>query len=199
MSAAAWSVALLGMEGRLVEVEAAIGGGLPRTVLVGLPDAALYEARDRCRAAMNGAGIGWPNQLVTINLTPASLPKSGSHYDLAIVAAVMAASGLVPQNVLSRTILFGELGLDGRTRPVRGVLPALLAGQRKGFEAAIVPASQVAEAKLVPGISVTGVESLAELIEVLHGRPVLGTKTIPKASAKPARHTKDLAEVVGQE
>ena len=76
-------------------VEAAIGGGLPRTVLVGLPDTALYEARDRCRAAVAGAGLAWPNQLLTINLTPASLPKAGSHYDLAIVAAILAASDVV--------------------------------------------------------------------------------------------------------
>ena len=76
-------------------MEAAIAPGLPRTVLVGLPDAALYEARDRCRAAIAGAGLNWPSQLLTINLTPASLPKAGSHYDLAIVSAVLACAGAV--------------------------------------------------------------------------------------------------------
>ncbi|MCL1841984.1 MAG: ATP-binding protein, partial [Propionibacteriaceae bacterium] len=75
------------MDGQLVEVEAALGAGLPKTVLVGLPDTALYEARDRCRAAATATGLGWPSQLLTINLTPASLPKAGSHYDLAIMAA----------------------------------------------------------------------------------------------------------------
>ena len=106
----------------MVEVEVAIGGGLPRTVLVGLPDAALGEARDRCRAAVASAGLGWPSQLVTINLSPATLPKAGSHYDLAIVAAVSAAAGACPVGALERTVLLGELGLDGRVRRVRGLL-----------------------------------------------------------------------------
>lgn len=81
--ACAWSVALVGLEGRIVEVEADIGGGLPRTVLVGLPDTSLYEARDRCKAAVGNAGQVWPQSLLTINLSPATLPKAGSHYDLA--------------------------------------------------------------------------------------------------------------------
>ncbi len=166
-TASAWSVALLGMEGTLVEVEAAIGGGLPRTVLVGLPDTALYEARDRCRAAVAGAGLAWPNQLLTINLTPASLPKAGSHYDLAIVAAILAASDVVPRRIAASSVLVGELGLDGRVREVRGVLPALLAAREVGFGTAIVPAGQVAEAQLVAGITVWGVGCLADLIEVV--------------------------------
>ncbi len=90
--ARAWSVALVGVEGTMVEVEAAISSGLPRTTMVGLPDTALYEARDRCRAAMASARFGWPSDPVTINLSPATLPKAGSHYDLAIAAAVAAAA-----------------------------------------------------------------------------------------------------------
>ena len=82
--ACAWSVALVGLEGRMVEVEAHIGGGLPRTVLVGLPDTSLYEARDRCKAAVANSGHTWPTSLLTINLSPATLPKGGSHYDLAM-------------------------------------------------------------------------------------------------------------------
>ena len=87
-SACAWSVALVGLEGRIVEVEADIGAGLPRTVLVGLPDSALYQARDRCKAAVSNSGQEWPISLLTINLSPATLPKAGSHYDVAIVAAM---------------------------------------------------------------------------------------------------------------
>ncbi|MCT2988204.1 ATP-binding protein, partial [Propionibacterium freudenreichii] len=111
-TASAWSMALVGMRGTAVEVEAALGAGLPRTVLVGLPDAALYEARDRCKAAVAGAGLSWPDRLLTINLTPASLPKAGSHYDLAIVAAVLASARLVPAEPAARTVFMGELGLD---------------------------------------------------------------------------------------
>src|SRR5215218_9757325 len=124
---------LVGLEGRVVEVEADIGAGLPRTVLVGLPDSALYQARDRCKAAISNSGQEWPIALLTINLSPATLPKAGSHYDLAIVAAVLAAQALLPRAELRRTVLLGELGLDGRVRPVRGVLPATLAAVDAGF------------------------------------------------------------------
>ncbi|HEX6760238.1 MAG TPA: magnesium chelatase domain-containing protein, partial [Propionibacteriaceae bacterium] len=117
-AACAWSVALVGLEGRIVEVEADIGAGLPRTVLVGLPDSALYQARDRCKAAVSNSGQEWPISLLTI--------KAGSQYDLAIVAAVLAAQGVFGVEELRRTVLLGELGLDGRLRPVRGVLPATL-------------------------------------------------------------------------
>lgn len=132
--ASAKSVALVGMEGTLVDVEAAIAPGLPRTVLVGLPDTALYEARDRCRAAISSVGLGWPNQLLTINLTPANMPKAGSHYDLAIVAAVLACADVVPPQLAASSVLLGEVSLDGRVRPVRGVLPALLAARQAGIE-----------------------------------------------------------------
>lgn len=199
MSGNAWSVGLLGMEGRMVEVEAAIGGGLPRTVLVGLPDTALYEARDRCKAAVASAGLAWPSQLVTINLTPATLPKSGSHYDLAIVAAVMAASGVVPEEASRTTVLMGELGLDGRVRPVRGILPGLLAAVDAGFTRAVVPVGQVGEAGLVDGLTIWGISSVTELVDVLSGRPVVPcTEAPPTPVDAPERHH-DLADVVGQD
>lgn len=197
MTARAWSVALVGMDGAMVEVEAAIGGGLPKTVLVGLPDAALHEARDRCRAAVLSTGLGWPSHLVTINLSPATLPKAGSHYDLAIVAAVTAASGRCETGALEGTVLLGELGLDGRVRQVRGVLPALLAAQANGFTRAVVPAGQVREASLVAGLTVWGVRDLADVLEVLHGRPVAGEQE-PPPPAEPDGTPKDLGDVVGQ-
>ena len=197
-SAAAWSVALLGMDGQMVEVEAAIGGGLPRTIMVGLPDTALYEARDRCRAAVTSAGLSWPAQLVTINLTPAALPKSGSHYDLAITASVLAAAGLVPRDLLASTAMFGELGLDGRTRVARGILPAALAARENGFSRVIVAAQQVREAGLVEGLTIWGVRDLAELVEVLHGRPVSHDDDDPAESPPAPGHGRDLADVSGQ-
>ncbi|MEL4503932.1 YifB family Mg chelatase-like AAA ATPase [Luteococcus sp. H138] len=197
-AAAAWSVALLGMEGTMVEVEAAIGNGLPKTVLVGLPDTALYEARDRCHAAVHSVGIAWPSQLVTINLSPATLPKGGSHYDLSIVTAVLAAAEMVPRQRAGRTVLMGELGLDGRVRPVRGILPGLLAAQEAGFETAVVPASQVGEAGLADGLTVWGVRTLNDLVDVLHGRPVMLPELTEASPPQPA-HQLDLADVVGQE
>lgn len=200
-AASAWSVALVGMEGTMVEVEAAIGGGLPRTVLVGLPDTALYEARDRCHAAVGSTKLSWPSQQVTINLTPASLPKAGSHYDLAIVAAVLAAAGTAPRGLAAHTVMMGELGLDARVRPVRGILPGLLAARAAGFSRAIVPVSQLGEARLVEGMTVWGVESLPELLEVLDGRPVLHRACEapePDSQANPAG-VPDMVDVVGQE
>lgn len=198
-SASAFSVALAGLEGTLVEVEAATGGGLPRVVMVGLPDTALYQARDRCKAAVTSAGLSWPSQLVTINLTPATLPKAGSHYDLAIVTAVLASCGAVPVEQTHRLVLMGEVGLDGRVRAVRGILPGLMAAMAAGKTTAVVPRSQLSEALLVEGLTVWGVDHLVDLIEVLNGRPVISEvpSTGPEA-VEVAGDAPDLADVVGQ-
>lgn len=174
-TAAAWSVALNGLDGAMVEVEVADGAGLPRTVLVGLPDAALSQAKERVRAAVAGAGLSWPTGLVTINLSPANLPKTGTHYDLAIAAAALAAKDEEIREATRRFVCLGELGLDGRVRRVPGILPALLTAVKSGFEKALVPVSQESEAALVPGIEVWPAGHLLDLVEVLHGRPPLGT------------------------
>lgn len=195
--ARAWSVALVGMAATMVEVEVSIAGGLPRTVLVGLPDTALYEARDRCRAAVASTGRSWPSQAVTIGLSPASLPKAGSHYDLAIVAATLCADQVVAEPGLEGTVLLGELALDGRVRAVRGVLPALLAAVRHGFRRAVVPAAQIREARLVEGISVRGVASLGELVAFLRGEaPPEEEPGATEASDPGPGH--DLRDVAGQ-
>jgi Mg chelatase-like protein len=199
--ARAWSVALVGLEGRIVEVEADIGAGLPRTVLVGLPDSALYQARDRCKAAVSNSGQEWPISLLTINLSPATLPKAGSHYDLAIVAAVLAAKGVFRGEELCRTVLLGELGLDGRLRPVRGVLPATLAAQQAGFTRVVVPLRQAGEAQLVEGIEVFGVASITQLVALLQGIPMPPVEPIDVIGERAGRHADgrlDLADVVGQ-
>ncbi|SEQ15992.1 YifB family Mg chelatase-like AAA ATPase [Microlunatus flavus] len=202
MLASTWSVALVGVEGRMVQVEADIGGGLPRTVLVGLPDTALYQSRDRCKAAVTNSGHPWPATLLTINLSPATLPKAGSHYDLAIAAAVLAASGVVPLDALRRTALLGELGLDGRLRPVPGVLPATLAAARAGFTRVVVPLRQAPEAGLVDGVDVLGLASLSQLVAELRGDPVPLVDPVElSVTTAPGVRTGvlDLADVVGQE
>lgn len=198
--ARSWSVALVGLDGRVVEVEADIGGGLPRTILVGLPDTSLYEARDRCKAAASNSECRWPDKLVTINLSPATLPKAGSHYDLAIVSAVLAADGVIRPGALDKTVLLGELGLDGRVRPVRGILPAILAATQAGLTRAIVPYSQAPEARLVDGVEIFGVASLSQLIALLNGKPIPEVPPIelpPDQSPKLQRGL-DLVDVVGQ-
>jgi magnesium chelatase family protein len=195
--ARAWSVALVGVEGTMVEVEAAISSGLPRTTMVGLPDTALYEARDRCRAAMASARFGWPSDPVTINLSPATLPKAGSHYDLAIAAAVAAAAHRFDPAALEGTALFGELGLDGRVRTVRGLLPALLAVVRRGFGRVVVPAGQLREAALVEGLGIAGAADLADLFDILRGGPG-AVAPPPSAPGQVERPPLDLADVAGQ-
>lgn len=200
--ACAYAVALVGLDGRIVEVEAHTGPGLPRTILVGLPDTSLYEARDRCKAAVHSSGQSWPNTLLTINLSPATLPKQGSSYDLAIVAAVLAAADVIKADELKDTVLIGELGLDGRVRPVRGILPATLAAAEAGFRRVIVAYRQAAEAQLVEGVDVLGVASLGQLIAVLTQQQVPDADPVdlPTVSHRlGADPTVDLADVAGQQ
>ena len=199
--ACAYGVALVGLDGRIVEVEAHTGPGLPRTILVGLPDTSLYEARDRCKAAVHSSGQSWPSTLLTINLSPATLPKQGSGYDLAIVAAVLAAAEVIIAAELRSTVLVGELGLDGRVRPVRGVLPATLAAAQHGFQRVIVPYRQAAEAQLVEGIDVLGVASLAQLVALLAHEPVPDAEPVDlptEAARSDEDPALDLADVAGQ-
>lgn len=200
------AVALEGIRGHIVEVEADIGSGLPATVLVGLPDASLAESRDRCRAAVVNAGQTWPNRRVTIGLSPASLPKGGSHYDLAIAVAVMAAAGVVPAETVADAVLVGELALDGRLRAVPGVLPATLAAARAGFDKVMVPEPNAAEASLVEGVAVVGVRSLRHVAALLNGEPPPEEPPVPPLTAQPRLawrgdqrlHGLDLADVLGQ-
>jgi len=200
-AACAWSVALIGLEGKIIEVEADIGAGLPRTVLVGLPDSALYQSRDRCKAAVSNSGQEWPISLLTINLSPATLPKAGAHYDLAIVAAILAAQGVFSRVELRRTVLLGELGLDGRVRPVRGILPATLAAEQAGFTRVMVPLRQAGEAKLVSGIEVIGLASISQLVAFFRGDPMPEVEPIEVKGDTVGAHAArqlDLADVVGQ-
>jgi magnesium chelatase family protein len=194
----------VGVEGHLVEVEADLGVGVPSYSLVGLPDASLAESRDRVRAAMVNSGQQWPaTKRVTVNLSPASLPKRGSSFDLCIAAAILAAQEVVPPQVFDDAVLLGELGLDGRVRPVRGVLPAVAAAARAGVAAAVVPAANAAEASLVPGLRVTGVRTLAGLVARARGDELPDAELAqdPPAVADDEgdpEHRPDLADVLGQ-
>lgn len=165
--ARAWSVALAGVHGTVVEVEADLAPGLPGLTIVGLPDAALSESRDRVRAAVLNSSEAWPQRRITLGLSPATLPKHGSGFDLSMAAAVLSAAGGLPVQALERVVLFGELGLDGRVRPIRGVLPATLAAAAAGFARVVVPRANAAEAALVPGVQIWAVGSLRELLVAL--------------------------------
>jgi len=163
-----WSVSLLGLQGAIVEIEADLSSNLPAFVLIGLPDAALGEAKDRVRAAATNAGCPLPNRKITVNLSPAALPKHGSGFDLAIALAALAAAGSVDPRSIERVLHLGELGLDGRLRPINGILPAVLAASRAGFDAVMVPTGNADEASLVPGVRVIPVASLREAA-ISHG------------------------------
>lgn len=192
----AFSVAVRGLDGEIVEIEADITSGLPGVHLVGLPDAALQESRDRVRAAITNSGQRWPTTRLTLALSPATLPKMGSAYDLALAAAVLSASRKTPWRRLETTVLLGELALDGRVRPVHGVLPAVLAAKHDGWACAVVPVDNLAEASLVDGIEVRGVRTLDQLRAWLDGSAQLAdrTTTAPPVTEPAA----DLADVVGQ-
>src|SRR5690606_6224166 len=162
------AVALLGISGSLIEVEADISSNLPKFVLIGLPDTSLGEARDRVWAAATNSGCPLPGRKLTVNLSPASLPKHGSGFDLAIAIAALAAAGSVSADSVSRVVHIGELGLDGRLRPINGILPAVLSAARSGAETVMVPRGNEGEASLVPGITVVGVASLRDAA-IWHG------------------------------
>jgi magnesium chelatase family protein len=163
---------------------------------VGLPDAVVRQSVDRVRAAVVNTGGEFPARRITIGLSPASMPKQGSGFDLALAVAVLAAAGTVPAGSIDRLVLLGELGLDGSVRPIRGVLPAVLAAARAGHGQVVVPAANADEAALVEGIEVLAVGSLGQVVEHLAGRRPLAAHE--RAALPDAAPAADLGDVVGQ-
>src|SRR3954451_14123090 len=171
--ATARTIALSGATGHLIDVQVDLAHGLVATTLVGRPDASINEARDRCRAALTNSGFEWPSsRRVTILLSPADLPKSGSHFDLSIAVATLAAAQRVPRSALEKLVCVGELTLDGRLRAVPGVLPMTLAARNRDMVRVVVPEPQADEAALVPGMEVTGVRSLQQVAPHLRNEPI---------------------------
>lgn len=199
-----YAIALNGVDGDVVEVEADIAAGLPAFSLIGLPDAALGESRKRVTSAAMNAGCPLTQRKLTVNLSPASLRKQGSAFDLAIAVAALAAAGDISAESAAAAVHLGELGLDGRVRPVPGVLPAVIAARAAGFARVVVPAANADEAALVDGMDVVPVASLRQAA-IHHGsdlEPVevtpLGT-TSPRAATGRAHPEPDIADVAGNE
>ena len=197
------AVALLGLTGSLVDVEADLSSNLPGFVIIGLPDAALGEARDRVRAAATNSGCPLSPRKITVNLSPASLPKHGSAFDLAIAVAALAAAGDISAESVERVVHIGELGLDGRLRPVTGALPAVVAAARAGATTVMVPTGNEDEAALVPDIKVVGVASLLEAA-IWHGGefepvPVDPIRVTVRVDREEGLHEPDLADIVGND
>ncbi|HSF26825.1 MAG TPA: YifB family Mg chelatase-like AAA ATPase [Actinomycetes bacterium] len=193
------TIALLGLQGRVVDVEVHIGAGLPAVIITGLADTALGEARDRVRAAVVNSGFDWPQHRITVNLAPGDLPKHGTGYDAAIAAGILLAMRAFGPAPLRGAVLLAEVSLDGRLRPVRGVLPAVMAAAAAGIGRVVVAEASAAEARLVPGVDVVALPSLRALADWVSGEwtpaaTAPSSPSTPSVSA-PAR---DLADVVGQ-
>jgi magnesium chelatase family protein len=193
-----FAVALTGLEGQLVEVECDISTGLPGLSFTGLPDASVVESRDRLRSALLNSDAEWPNHKVTVALLPADVRKVGSRFDLAVGMAVLAAGGQVPIDSVGSAVWIAELGLDGRLRPVRGVLPSVLAARRLGARRVVVAESNAAEAALVSDVDVRCAPRLRDVMAWLTGDgPALEPVTCAAAASLEQDFT-DLADVAGQ-
>lgn len=196
MATLAYTVAFQGMEAREVEVQCHLSSGLPSFALVGLPDKAVAESKERVRAALNAIGLALPPKRITVNLAPADMPKEGAHFDLPIALALLAALEIAPEDEIARHTAMGELSLDGRIGAVTGALPAALAAAEadRGF---ICPAACGPEAALVGAVQVLAPDNLIALVNHFNGRGPLS----PPSPAPPGNESevKDLADVKGQE
>lgn len=169
MLARAISYGLSGIDGFKVQVEVNLAPGLPAFDVVGLPDAAVRESRERVRAALKNSGFGFPDDRLTVNLAPADLKKEGPVFDLPIAVGVIAADGRIPQTALEDIALLGELSLDGTLRPVRGALPLAIAAREQGMSRVALPAANAREVSCVEGIVLLPIEHLKQLVDYLTG------------------------------
>ncbi|TDQ37091.1 YifB family Mg chelatase-like AAA ATPase [Thiopseudomonas denitrificans] len=190
------SRAQLGLDAPLVRVEVHLSNGLPSLSLVGLPETAVRESKDRVRSAIINSNLSFPQKRITLSLAPADLPKDGGRFDLAIATALLAASSQVPAHSLLQLELLGELGLSGHVRPVRGILPAALAARKAGH-ALVVPAANAEEAALVPGLTLYAIEHLQQLVDHLNERVPLVPWRSQGLDTDPPAHP-DLNQVQGQ-
>ena len=192
-----YTAGITGIQGSEVTAECYISNGLPGFDIVGLPDAAVKEARERVRAAAKSSGLRFPTGRITVNLAPASHKKAGTHYDLPILLSIMCACGAIPRPD-DRSAFFGELSLDGQLRPVSGILPMAMAARKAGKTRLYVPAENAAEATLARGPAVYAVRSVAELVAALTGEGTL-TEEPPSLPTPPDGPVLDFKDVMGQE
>jgi magnesium chelatase family protein len=189
----------MGIDALKVGVEVDLSGGLPGAVIVGLPDTAVQESRERVKAALKNAGFAFPLRKVVINLTPADLRKEGPIFDLPISVAILAADGQLPAEALNDLLFLGELSLDGSLRPVAGVLPIAAAAQRLGIRGLVVPVDNSREAAVVPGLTVYGMASLREVADFLrHPAQHQAVVVDPQTLMTPTPGGLDLRDVKGQ-
>jgi len=195
------SCSIYGIESFLVDVEVDISNGLPAFDIVGLPDVAVRESRERVRAAIKNQNFVFPVKRITLNLAPADIRKEGPHFDLPIALGILAATHQIPVEVLKGYAIIGELSLDGRVRPVNGVLPMAIEIKESGLKGVIVPLENVEEALVIKGIDIVGVTSLNEAVAYLNGEFKPNTNQNGRNSRKQitATFNGDFSEVKGQE
>jgi magnesium chelatase family protein len=196
------SAAVFGINAFPVEIETHLENALPAFAIVGLPDSAVKESRERVIAAIKNSGFVFPSKKITINLAPADIRKEGSSFDLPIAIGVLTALGMIPQDNLEGIVALGELSLEGTLRPIHGVLPISLSAQKKGFTKLLVPPQNAGEAALVGGIDVIPIENLSECFDYLTQHKtiepfVVDTEELFKREER--KHHIDLADVKGQE
>ena len=191
------TLGISGIRGSVVTTECYISNGLPGFDIVGLPDAAVKEARERVRAAAKNSGLGFPVSRITVNLAPANLRKAGTHYDLPILLGILAAAGSV-RRPKSTSAFLGEVSLEGKLRPVQGVLPMALAAKREGIEALFVPAENAPEATLARGPAIYGIRDVKELAAALNGEIRLTEEPL-WIPGKDSDTVLDFKDVLGQE
>ena len=200
MPARVFSCAVLGLEGVLVEVEVDYGTGLPNIIVVGLPDTAVKESRERVRAAIKNIPTKFPRKPIIINLAPANVRKEGPAYDLPMAVGILITIGIVPGNSVDELVIVGELSLDGTTRHTTGILPMAATARESGFNTICVPAEDAAEAALVPGLRVLPVCTLRELVDhLITARPITPYKRKSPKERAVRKVKTDLQEIKGQE
>ena len=200
MASSVFTSSIIGLDGYRVDVECDISPGLPAFIVVGLPDAAVQEARERVKSAMRQSDLPFPRTKVTINLAPADLRKAGTHFDLPIAIAVLTAHGDLPPRDPTEAMFIGELALDGHLRPVPGALSTALLVKQLGIRELIVPEGNANEAAMVPGISVHPAASLRQVVEHIAGVNRIPCADLSKRPAPAvARSDADLASIRGQE
>ncbi len=191
----------VGSDGIVIDIECQLSNGLPGITIVGLGSKAIDESRDRVRSAFASSQLAMPRKRITINLAPADIPKESTSLDLAIAIVILQSDGQLRQPLPTNAALIGELGLDGETRPVRGIIGKLLSGQKRGIRRFFIPFANMSQAQLVPNITLVPVKSLKELVSQINNNDVafIDTGAGHALPAQQTTHSRTLSEVVGQQ
>jgi len=197
--AKALSCAVVGLDSALVEVEVDLSPGLPSFAIVGLPDTAVQEARERVRAAIKNSGGRFPSNRITVNLAPADLKKEGPSYDLAIAVGILSAVGAVDAEAIKKRLFLGELSFEGTLRHTQGILPMVMAAREHGLREVFVPRVNAAEAALVSDVAIMGVSSLVELVQHLTGGESIPQVLPDEIPPDAVSYSADMSDIRGQE